>query len=79
MTETCESKPVDADAIRAACLGAPVLAIITAAAALHKDAQIYGMAGATDHPSVRCEVKGLCLKHWFDLAYALEAYRAAGG
>ena len=54
-------------------LGPKVMAIIEAAQAIHRDAQVYGMAGATNHPQVRCEVKGLCLKHWDDLAAALES------
>jgi hypothetical protein len=45
--------------------------LITAAEALNEDAQVFGLAGETNHPAVKCEVKGLCLKHWYDLRTAL--------
>ncbi len=42
-----------------------------AAEAISKDAEVYGLAGATNHPAVKCEVKGLSLGHWYNLRTAL--------
>lgn len=77
-----ESKPTNAEeptdeglssSVLFGILGPSVMAVITAAQAIRRDAEVYGLAGATNHPAVRCEVKGLCLKHWYDLCAALES------
>ena len=46
--------------------------LIKAAKALDEDATVFGLAGSTNHPSVKCEVEDLTLRHWYDLRSALE-------
>jgi hypothetical protein len=50
-----------------------VVAVIKAAKALQRDAEVHGMMGASNSPAIRCEVKGLCLGHWHDLRAALDS------
>lgn len=59
-----------------------VLALIAAARAIVKDAEVFGLAGYSNFRAVRCEIKGLCLGHWYDLQEAvsnLSAAEALGG
>ncbi len=50
----------------------PRPSLIEAARAIDFDATVIGLAGATNHPAVKCEVQGLCLRHFYDLRNALE-------
>lgn len=56
-----------------------VQALMRATVALLKDAKVYGLEGEAvinDHPSVKCEVEGLTLGHWYDLRNAF--YKMVG-
>lgn len=54
-----------------------VIALIKAVKEIQRDAEIYGLAGSTNVPAVRCEVKGLTLGHWYNLEAAMEGLRKA--
>ena len=47
--------------------------LLEAVRKLQTDAQVYGLAGATNAPSVRCEVKGLTLGHFYEIEKAMDA------
>lgn len=57
----------------------PDTELLDAARALVRDAEVFGLAGATNSPSVRCDVKGLTLGHWYALTAAIDAARKHGG
>ena len=42
-----------------------VLQVMDALEAIQKDAQVYGLAGATTHPAVRAKVENLTLGHFY--------------
>ncbi len=50
--------------------------VIAAARAIQRDAEVFKLHGSSNIPAVRCEVKGLCLQHWYDLAAALDSIPA---
>lgn len=43
-----------------------------------KKAEVYGLAGATNHPAVKCEVKGLTLGDFYALAALTPTERGDG-
>lgn len=48
-----------------------IQAVIDAAKALSRDADIFG-PGESTSPTTRCSVNGLTFKHWFDLDDAID-------
>lgn len=45
--------------------------LLAAVKRLRKDAAVFGLAGASNGASVRCQVEGLTLGHWYDLDAAM--------